>query len=201
MSIKEGFRLNLDSSTGGQPVNHSNESGNWSCIGIQESIVSRETETMQLQNESQSGTEESALAASSGDQERDIGGNGEVQNGNVSLVASTYGKVVMQDGEGGSQADASLGEGRELQENTLVVMEHDWQVTATEVGNQDWQEVATEGIQIDWNGILQGVDMHWQGSGFDIQRERERDDTLQHASGSGKVLQKRLIGKKVIHRN
>jgi len=50
---------------------------------------------MQLQNESQSGTEESALAASSGDQERDIGGNDEVLNGNVSLVASTHGKVVM----------------------------------------------------------------------------------------------------------
>jgi len=88
-----------------------------------------------------------------------------------------------------------------LQENTLVVMEHDWQVTTTEVGNQDWQEVAIEGIQIDWNGILQGVDMHWQGSGFDIERERERDDTSQHASGSGKVLRKTLIGKKVLHRN
>ena len=109
-----------------------------------------------MQNESQSGADESFLAASRGDRERDIGGNGEVLNENVSLVANTDGQVVMQDGEGGSlgelqestlsQADASLGEGRELQENTLVVMEQDWQENTAEVGDQDWQEGATEGV-------------------------------------------------------
>lgn len=179
--LRDGFRLNLDSSTGDQAVNHSNDSGNWSGTGIQESNLSRETETMQ--NESQSGTEESDLATRRLDQERDIRGHEEIMNENVLLTASTDAQVVMQDNEGGLQADASLGEGRELQENTLEDMEHDWQENTTEVGHQDWQGGATEGVQIDWNGILQGVDMHWQGSGSDIEREWERDDVSEHASG------------------
>eukprot|EP00253_Pinus_taeda_P001937 PITA_01937 len=190
--LREGFRLNLDGTTGAQPVNHSNDSGNFSGTEIQESIVSRETETMQ--NESESGTEESDMVASRGDQVGDIRGNDEILNENVSLVASTDGQVVMQD-EGGLQADASLGEERESQENTLADREQDWQENNIEVGHQDWQENITEvghddwqsgqteGVQIDWNGILQGVDMHWQGSDSDIEREWERDDASQHATG------------------
>lgn len=139
MNIKEGFRLNSDSSIGAQPVNHSNDSGKLSGTEIQVSIVSRETETMQ--NESESGIEESDNVASRGDQVRDIMGNDEILNENVLLVASTDRQVVMQD-EGGLQVDASLGEGRESQENTLADRE------------RDWQSDHTEGVQIDWNGIV-----------------------------------------------